>query len=290
MTGFNPETLLGHAMPEQRSVISKHGTALYALSCGLGIDPMDQRQLDYVDFHRDLRVLPSMATILGYPGQFLADPALGVDTGKIVHGEQSVTLHASLPHSGTIIGQNRVTGITDKGTATGALLYTERVLTEAETGSKLATLNATIVLRGNGGFGGSAGAMMRPLPPTPEREPDLVIDLPTRPEQALYYRLNGDENPLHADPAFAARAGFPRPILHGLCSFGVICHALVANLCDYDAARLIGIGCRFSSPVFPGETIRTEIWRAETAFRARVVPRDARIATNGFFRLYPPAG
>ncbi len=283
--GFDPSRLLDHQVAEQRGVITKRSAALYALSCGLGMDPMDQRQLDYVDFHRELRVLPSMATILGYPGQFLADPSLGVDTGKIVHGEQSITLHAPLPHTGAVIGRNRITGIVDKGAATGALAFAERELTDAETGVRLATLNATIVLRGNGGLGGGGLAPVQAIQPVPDRAADIVMDLPTRPEQALYYRLNGDENPLHADPEFAARAGFPRPILHGLCSFGVICHALVATLCDYDAARLTGLGCRFSAPVFPGETIRTEIWRDEAAFRARVVPRDAIIATSGFFRL-----
>jgi acyl dehydratase len=285
VTRFDPEALLARTIPEQRSTVSRHGTALYALSCGLGMDPMDQRQLDYVDFHRDLRVLPSIATILGYPGRFLADPALGVDAAKIVHGEQSVTLHAPLPHTGEIIGRNRVTGITDKGSATGALVHVERLLIDAA-GTALATLNATIVLRGNGGSGGAGAAPASPAHPLPGRDADLVVDLPTRPEQALYYRLNGDENPLHADPAFAARAGFPRPILHGLCSFGVICHALIAQCCDYDASRLAGIGCRFSAPVFPGETIRTEIWRAEGAFRASVVPRGVVIATNGFFGLH----
>lgn len=283
---FDPERLLGHPIPEQRASITRHGAALYALSCGLGADPMDERQLDYVDFHRDLQVLPSMATILGFPGGAFADPALAVDTNKIVHGEQSVTLHAPLPHTATVIARNAVTGVADKG-ATGALLYLERELTDAVTGARLATLNATSVLRGNGGFGGAHGRSPAPLPPVPERAPDIVLDLPTRPEQALYYRLNGDENPLHADPTFAARAGFPRPILHGLCSFGVICHALTASLCDYDAHRLTGMGCRFSAPVFPGETIRVELWKGETAFRARVVPRDAVIATNGWFRLQP---
>ena len=286
--GFDPARLLDLAVAEQRHAVTRHGTALYALSCGPGMDPMDERQLGYVDFHRDLHVLPSMATIMGFPSGLLADPSLGVDTNKIVHGEQSVTLHAPLPHTGTVIARNMVTGIADKG-ATGALLYLERSLTDAATGASLATLHATTVLRGNGGFGGIHGRGPDPLPPVPERAPDLVVDLPTRPEQALYYRLNGDENPLHADPGFAARAGFPRPILHGLCSFGVICHALVSALCDYDSARLAGLGCRFSAPVFPGETIRAEIWRDEAAFRARVVPRDAIVATNGWFRLHLPA-
>ena len=129
----------------------------------------------------------------------------------------------------------------------------------------------------------SAARPARSSRSTPSRTtpPDASIDLPTRPEQALYYRLNGDDNPLHSDPEIAARAGFPRPILHGLCTLGVVCHALVRTLCGYEAARLRQMDLRFSAPVFPGETIRTEIWREGGAFRARVVERDVVVVNNG---------
>ena len=132
------------------------------------------------------------------------------------------------------------------------------------------------------GFGGPSGPVKRPHP-EPEGSPDLTVDLSTRPEQALVYRLNSDLNPLHIDPAVARDAGFPRPILHGLCTFGTVCHALLRGLCDYDTGRFGRMDLRFSSPVFPGETIRTEIWRdgSQVSFRARVVERDIVVLNNG---------
>ena len=144
----------------------------------------------------------------------------------------------------------------------------------------LATCRATVVLRGDGGFGGAAGPV-RPVHPAPTGTPDLAVDLPTRPEQALLYRLNGDDNPLHSDPAAAAAAGFPRPILHGLCTLGVVGHALLRGLAGYDASRVRSLALRFSAPVFPGETVRTEMWRSG-AFRARVLERDAVVVNNGY--------
>ena len=135
------------------------------------------------------------------------------------------------------------------------------------------------------GFGGPGGPVKKPHP-EPDRAPDVTLDLHTRPEQALVYRLNGDHNPLHIDPEVAAKAGFAQPILHGLCTFGVVCHALMKELCGYDPARFGRMDLRFSSPVFPGETIRTEIWHEDggAAFRARVVERDKVVVSNGMFR------
>jgi acyl dehydratase len=197
---------------------------------------------------------------------------------RLVHGEQGIVWHAPMPLEGEIIGRTRVTGLVDKGAGKGALLYTEKTLTDAA-GTLLATCTATVFLRGDGGFGGPTGPI-KPAAPAPEGTPDIVVDLPTRPEQALYYRLNGDDNPLHADPAVAAKAGFPRPILHGLCTLGVVTHALLRALCDYDPARLHALSLRFSAPVYPGETIRTEIWR-NGGFRARVLERDILVVNNG---------
>jgi acyl dehydratase len=135
------------------------------------------------------------------------------------------------------------------------------------------------MLRGDGGFGGPAGPI-RQAAPAPQGTPDIVVDLPTHPQQALLYRLNGDDNPLHADPAVALKAGYPRPILHGLCTLGFVCHALLRGLADYDPRALRDMNLRFSAPVFPGETIRTEIWR-DGGFRARVLERDSIVVNNG---------
>jgi acyl dehydratase len=156
------------------------------------------------------------------------------------------------------------------------------VVTDQATGERIATATQTTFCRGDGGFGGPP----REAPPVhaiPERPPDHVCDLTTRPETALIYRLSGDPNPLHVDPAVAKAAGFPRPILHGLATFGIAGHAILKTVCGYDPARLTAIAGRFSAPVFPGDTIRTELWRdgAVVSFRARVVERDVVALNNG---------
>lgn len=279
----DPERLLSFPIPEQRQSFTKADTILYALSIGLGFDPMDLAQLDFVDGHRTLKAMPSIAVVLGHPGFWLADPATGVDAVRLVHGEQSIVWHAPLPVQGEIIGRTRVTGLVDKGQGRGSLLYTTKTVTDALTGTLLATTESTTFLRGDGGFGGPSGPV-KPAAAPPAGIPDIVVDLPTRPEQALYYRLNGDDNPLHADPAVAAKAGFPRPILHGLCTLGVVTHALLRGVCGYDPARLHALSLRFSAPVFPGETIRTEIWR-NGGFRARVLERDSVVVNNGLAEM-----
>jgi acyl dehydratase len=271
--------LLNFPVPEIRQRVAPRDAVLYALSVGLGQDPMDPRQLDFVDARRGLCILPSMAVVLGHPGFWLGDPATGVDAHRLVHGEQSVIWHAPLSAGSEIIGRTRVTGLVDKGKDRGALLYSEREIRDAATGALLAVTESTTFLRGDGGFGGPSGPV-RPSNPTPETAPDTVLDFSTRPEQALYYRLNGDDNPLHADPEAAARAGFPRPILHGLCTLGIVAHALLRVLGDYRTEAMRSMSLRFSAPVFPGETIRTEIWRGG-AFRARVVERDVMVVSNG---------
>jgi len=277
------ERLLAYPIPEVRQRISKRDVVLYALSVGLGQNPLDSRQLAYVDHHRSLRALPTMAVVLGHPGFWLGNPDTGVDAVRLVHGEQSIELTRPLPVEGEIVGCTRVTGLVDKGVGKGALLYSQKELRDAASGDLLATTRSTTFLRGDGGFGGPSGPIREPHA-MPDGAPDLVIDLPTRPEQALLYRLNGDDNPLHSDPAVAARAGFPRPILHGLCTLGVVTHALLRGLADYDAAAFRSLGLRFSAPVYPGETIRTEIWRSG-AFRARVVERDTIVVNNGRIRI-----
>ena len=284
---IDPDHLLAFPIPEVRQRLTKRDTILYALSIGFGQDPLDARQLDFVDHHRGLRAVPSIAVVLGHPGFWLGDPRTGVDAVRLVHGEQSITLHQPLPVEGEVVGQTRVTGLADKGRERGALLFTEKRVTDAASGDLLAVTRATTFLRGDGGFGGSAGP---PPPPhkMPDRPPDLAIDLATRSEQALLYRLNGDDNPLHADPEVAARAGFPRPILHGLCTFGVVAHALLRGLRGYDADGMRGMALRFSAPVFPGETIRTEMWR-DGSFRARALERGVVVVDRGVATFGGPA-
>ncbi len=279
MPTIDPEKLLNFPIPEVRQTLTKRDSILYALSVGFGQDPLDERQLDFVDHHRSLTAVPSMAVVLGHPGFWLGNPETGVDPKAVLHGGQRIELHRPLPVEGDLVGRTRVTGLVDKGPGGGALLLSEKRITDAATGDLLAVTTSTTFLRGAGGFGGPSGPV-RPVHAVPDRAPDLLVDLSTRAEQALLYRLNGDDNSLHASPVVAARAGFPRPVLHGLCSFGVVCHALLRSLADYRAERLTGMSLRFSAPVFPGETIRSEIWR-DGSFRARVVERDAVVIDNG---------
>lgn len=256
-------------------------TILYALGVGLGADPLDARQLRFV-YEEDLLALPTMAVVLGAPGFWLKEQDTGVDWVRVLHGEQGLVLHRPLPPEGTAIGRTRVTGILDKGADKGALIYTEKVLIDKASGETVATTTSTTFARGDGGFGGPTGPSPRPHP-IPERSPDLACDLPTVPQAALIYRLSGDRNPLHADPEVARSAGFKAPILHGLCTLGAAGHALLKSCCDYDPARFRSLKLRFSAPVYPGETIRTEMWRdgAIVSFRSRALERDAVVLDNG---------
>lgn len=256
-------------------------TILYALGVGCGADPMDRTELPFV-YEDGLKALPTMAVVLGYPGFWLKDPNTGVDWRKILHGEQGLVIHKPLPASGTVIGRTRVTEIVDKGPGKGALLYSDREVFDKATGDLLATLTSTTFIRGEGGFGGPSGPAPEPHA-LPERAPDLAVDLKTLPQAALIYRLSGDYNPLHADPDVATAAGFARPILHGLCTYAVAGRAVLKACCGNDPARLRRFDLRFSAPVLPGETIRTEIWRdgSRVSFRARVVERDIVVLNNG---------
>ncbi|MBM3531514.1 MAG: 3-alpha,7-alpha,12-alpha-trihydroxy-5-beta-cholest-24-enoyl-CoA hydratase [Alphaproteobacteria bacterium] len=277
----DPARLLSYEIPEIVQDLTTRDTILYALSVGLGADPLDKDQLRFV-YEDALLALPTMATVLGYAGFWLKHPDAGVDWVKVVHAEQGIRIHQPLPVEGRLVGRTRVTGLVDKGAGKGALLYSERRVTDVA-GNLVATLDQTTFLRGDGGCGGTTGPAKVPHP-TPERAPDLILDLETSPSQALIYRLNGDYNPLHADPGVATKAGFPRPILHGLATYGVVGHALLKALCGYRPESLKAMDCRFTAPVFPGETIRTEIWHEDggsAAFRARVIERDAIVLSNG---------
>jgi acyl dehydratase len=278
---INPDKLLALQIPEAEHSYSDKDTILYALGVGVGIDPLDAQQLDFV-YEKNLKALPSFCCVLGYPGFWIRNLDTGIDWVRIVNGEQGFRLHAPLKPRGTVIGRTRIVDLIDKGEGKGALVYTEREVTDKASGELIATVTQTTFCRADGGFGGPAKEQPAPHA-IPERAPDLVCDLSTRPEQALIYRLSADLNPLHVDPEVAKAAGFPRPILHGLGTFGVVGHALLKSLCGYDPANFVAMSGRFSAPVFPGETIRTEIWRdgAAVSFRATVVERNVVAMNNG---------
>jgi acyl dehydratase len=275
------EKLLALKIPEVAQAYTEKDAILYALGVGLGQDPSNADELSFL-YEENIKALPTFAVVLGWPGFWARDLDTGIDWVKLVAGEQGLTLHRPLMPRGIVVGRTRVTEIIDKGPGKGALVYSERTVIDQASGAPIATVTQTTFCRGDGGFGGPAREAP-PVHPVPERAPDLLCDLPTRPETALIYRLSGDPNPLHVDPAVAKAAGFPRPILHGLATFGIAGHALLKSFCGYDPARLAAIAGRYSAPVFPGETIRTEMWRDGTvvSFRARVVERDVVALSNG---------
>ena len=240
----------------------KRETILYALGLGYGADPLDTAELPFV-YERDLKSVPSYVNLLCHPGFWAQDPAFGIDWVKILHAEQDFVVHAPLPATGRIRGEYRVAALEDKGPGRGALLHQEKALHDAETGTHLATVRSTLFLRGNGGEGGF-GTPPAAAETLPDRAPDRSVSIPTLPRQALIYRLSGDWNPLHADPAIAAKAGFSAPILHGLCTNGIACRAVLASYCGNDPARLKGMFTRFSKPVMPGETIRIDFFEDGT--------------------------
>jgi acyl dehydratase len=280
------ETVMGWNFEDVEQSYCERDAILYALGLGYGQNPTSEDELRYLLEDR-LVTVPTMPVVLGGPGQWMADPRTGIDWIKSLHGEQGLKLFRPLPKKGRIIGKNRVVNIIDKGAGRGALLMLERDIVDSASGDIIATRTSTSFLRGDGGCG--APAQKQPVPhAVPERDPDLSYVMQTRPEAALIYRLSGDWNPIHADPDKARKAGFDRPILHGLCTYGMIGRALIATVCDQREERLREFGGRFSAPAYPGENVRVDIWDegdGQFGFEARIPERDAVIFKNGLARV-----
>ncbi|QIL74167.1 3-alpha,7-alpha,12-alpha-trihydroxy-5-beta-cholest-24-enoyl-CoA hydratase (plasmid) [Diaphorobacter sp. HDW4B] len=265
------QELLDYDIPEVRQRYSQRDSILYALSVGVAQNPLDELGLHYVDEQYGPHVLPSMAVVLGYPGFWLRTPGIDADVTRLLHGEQSVTLLAAIPAEGEVIGKTRVVEAVDKGEK-GLLLYSEKELRDAGTGQLLATTAATHVLRGDGGMAG-APTQARMVEPFPDSLPQASCTISTRTDQALLYRQNGDRNPLHSDPAVAKKAGYERPILHGLCTFAMVNHAVSRTLGKSSEGDFDSVFMRFSAPVFPGEQLRVDVW-GDGAFRATALERN----------------
>jgi acyl dehydratase len=274
------ERLRAFRVPDSRDRYDPRETILYALGTGAGLADIDETGLV---FERGLTALPTMALVLGTPGFWLMDRGLGLDWPQILHGEQSLRLHRPLDAVGDIRGVTTIGDLSDKGRGRPALLRCDRELFDAATGAPVASLEEVWVLRGAGGFGGHNLPVSAPLPPLPQRPADHRLDLPTSRQQALLYRLTGDRNPLHVDAATAQVAGFDRPILHGLSTFGLIGRALIHLACGGDARRLRTMRARFTAPVYPGDVVRTEVWDDGDAlrFRASVPERGETVVDGG---------
>jgi acyl dehydratase len=255
---------------------------LYAYGIGLGADPMDERELAFVNearaVPRPLKVVPTFASVAAWgagPGEMNLNRLLVVD------GERDISFHKPLATAARITADSTVLEVYDKGKDKGVVISHQTVLRD-DKGEKLATLVASRFARGDGGFGGPNLAQPEPHR-MPARAPDRTIDIATRPDQALIYRLCGDRNPLHSDPEFARRAGFPRPILHGMCTYGITCRGILQTYADYDPAAFRQHAVRFSSPVYPGETVTMDLWKdgSVISFEAKVKARGATVIKSG---------
>lgn len=277
---IDPEVAIGADLGETTFSWESSNVLLYHLAIGAGANPTDPRELRYA-YEQDLRVLPSFATVAVnlriYEPPKVSFPGVEIDLAKVVHGRQSVTVHRPIPVRGKAVARGRIVDVFDKGKAAVVVHETEVV---ADDGSPLWTARSSIFARGEGGFGGSRGPSDRLE--LPDRAPDTVIETPTLPQQALLYRLCGDRNPLHADPEFARAAGFDTPILHGLCTYGIVAKAVTDALLDGDPHRVHSWSARFASVVLPGETLRTSVWTEGDRFLVRVdsVQRSAPVLAD----------
>jgi acyl dehydratase len=256
---------------------------LYHLGIGAGVPPTDPGELEYT-YEKSLKVLPTFAVVARFKpqGDILNVPGLEFNPFMLLHGEQDVEVHRPLPPEARIKARMRVADVFDKGKAALALL---EINARDEADAPLFTTRMSLFLRGEGGFGGPPGPKAENQ--APARPPDGVVESATLPQQALLYRLNGDKNPLHADPDFAKMAGFDRPIIHGLCSYGVTCKAVVDHALGGDVAKVARYQARFAGVGFPGETYVTSFWREDgkILLEARSKERDAAIITNAAITL-----
>lgn len=259
---------------------SRKDTILYALGVGAG---QNEGDLPFL-YEEGLHALPTMPVILAYPGFWQREPQYGIDWKRVLHGEQSVIIHGPLPVEGEVRGEMTIEKIIDKGADKGALLYSVRRIFDAGDNRPIASVTQVSFLRGDGGCGSTAEAPPPP-PRVPERDADAVLSFEVRPEQAFIYRLSGDLNPLHVDPAVAREAGLAGPILHGLCSYGFAGRALLALLCPGRHEGITRMDCRFTAPLFPGERVGVSVWRTapgKAAFRLMSEDRGLVVLDNGY--------
>lgn len=279
---MDPASLLNLPPQVIRHRYDRRDTILYALGVGAGQDNLVPGDLQFVLEDR-LKALPTMAVVLAYPGFWQMEPRYGIDWRRVLHAEQSCEFHAPLPPEGAVRGEFTIESIVDKSEAKGALLLAKRTIHDESDGRLLATVRQLSFLRGDGGRGGG-GPPLTPLKAMPQGPADVVLPMTVRPEQALIYRLSGDYNPLHANPEVAREAGFPGPVLHGLCTYGFAGRAVIAAACEGDPARLKTLDCRFTAPVYPGDALEAHVWRVtanEAAFRVVAPAREAVVLDLG---------
>lgn len=276
---FDPDRLRDWRFEPIRHSYGARDAILYALGVGLPQDALDTAELDFLVEDR-LKVLPTFAVTLASPGMWVRDPELGIDWVKLLHAAQAATFHRPLPPEANVVGAARVKSLHDRGGDKGSVCVLERTIRDADSGVIYCTLDQTIFLRGNGGFGGDP-APRPPLPVTPDRAPDAVASVATSRRAALIYRLSGDLNPLHSDPEVARKAGFAKPILHGLASYGTAGAIVLRHFCDGDPARLKSLSLRFAGIVMPGDVLDIAMWREGHAVLFAVKTGDRTVIDQG---------
>jgi len=286
LTLQDAKDLLAQEWEELPGKYSDRDTLLYAVSIGMGRNPLDEQELTYVNETSGSNVLPTVASVLSNPSVRGKNNAMATIMQKMnfmmmLHGEQRLQVHQTIPQKAKTLISSGVTGIYDKGEGKGALVTLETRV-KLEDGSPLFTQVSTLFFRADGGFGGSADGA--PVPHTlPDRAADVIVEMENRADQALIYALNGDRNPIHRDPVIAKKAGFEKPISHGLCSYGIACHAVVKGMLNYDQTLITGFDVRFSAPAYPGETHVVEIWKDNNviSFRTTIKERGVVCINNG---------
>jgi acyl dehydratase len=266
------DRVVGATLPSSTFMWTDDDVILYHLGIGAGFDPVDELELRYV-YEADLVVIPTFANIPPFSMTMgiVATEGLEVDLAQILHGEQETILHDAIPTRGTVRNEGSIVGVYDKGK--GALAVVEIVSILEATGEPIFTNRSSIYIRGEGGFGGDPGPPTTSF--TPDREPDHVVTSITLPQQALLYRMvSGDRNPLHVDPGFAAFAGYDRPILHGLCTYGIVAKAVTDTAVGGRPAEIASYRGRFAGVVYPGESIITSIWDEGDQIRVEAISAE----------------
>jgi acyl dehydratase len=285
---MNLELLRSWKFEDQARTYREVDTMLYALGIGLGSRPTDPDELRFVT-ENSLCTLPTMGAVIGRLPIRECLTACGIDTSETFHAEQRSEFDRPLPAAGSVVGRGRVRGVWDKGAERGALIEFEHEIFDARTGDRYCHLRALTFARRDGGFDGGDPGPSPALDPVPDQNPEATMDFATLAQAALIYRLSGDLNPLHSDPEVAKHAGFPRPILHGYCTYGIAAWAIMSTYLDPHPNRLAALDCRFSAAVYPGETLRTEMWRSGNTiqFKTRVVERDVIALDRGRALIRP---
>lgn len=257
----------------------------YALSLGMAQDPLDAQDLRYA-YEEGLRVVPTFLSTVGGTGAWFRDPRSGIQWLQMLHGEQRMRFYGAVPPGADLACRARISHVVDKGAGRGALVVVQQDWADSQSGAPLATAQQVLFCRADGGFAAAGlpgDAPLEALPPVPSRPPDQTLDMPTLPSAALLYRLNGDRNPIHVLPQAAREAGFERPILHGLCTYGMAARAVLQAGHAGELAWISSIAARFSAPVFPGETLHARLWfeREQVQFELWAIERKVLVLSHG---------